>query len=102
MTGRREILAVARLSRTPGSDGAEFALVVADAWQNHGLGSRLMELLVRVARAEKIAHLAGQVLPGNFGMQRLCEKAGFRLCQAPADGDIIAEFDVEQRQVFAP
>ena len=93
-TGRREILAVARLSRTPGTDRAEFALVVADAWQNRRLGSRLMELLVGVARAEGVAHLFGQVLAENFAMRRVCEKLGFHTQSDATDGDSIVELDL--------
>lgn len=40
--GDEEILAVGRLHRDAGRPEAEFALVVADAWQRRGVGERLL------------------------------------------------------------
>ena len=74
-----EILAVARLSKTPGDadNDAEFALLVSDRWQRRGLGTQLLSQLVQVARDEKITRLSAQILPENHEMQRLSRKLGF-------------------------
>jgi GNAT superfamily N-acetyltransferase len=40
-----EIVGVARFSRLEGSDTAEIAVVVADAWQGQGIGTRLLSAL---------------------------------------------------------
>ena len=41
------LVGVSRYAREPGSDRAECAIVVADAWQGRGLGTELMRSLVR-------------------------------------------------------
>lgn len=44
------MIAVARYERSPGSDRAEVAFVVEDAFQGRGLGSILLQALFVVAR----------------------------------------------------
>jgi len=76
-TGGEEIIAVGRISRTHGSSGAEFALVVGDRWQGRGLGTRLLREIIRVAEAEGIGSLCADVLPQNTHMRRICVSLGF-------------------------
>ncbi|HUO09243.1 MAG TPA: bifunctional acetate--CoA ligase family protein/GNAT family N-acetyltransferase [Phycisphaerae bacterium] len=76
-SGRAHILAVARLVRTPGSKEAEFAIVVADIWQNRGLGTEMAERLLVVAEKEGLTSLVGSVASDNTRMQRMMEKLGF-------------------------
>src|SRR4051812_44919548 len=45
-----ELIALAQWDREPGTDAAEFALLIADDWQGRGLGIELMRLLVAAAR----------------------------------------------------
>ncbi|HYO08860.1 MAG TPA: bifunctional acetate--CoA ligase family protein/GNAT family N-acetyltransferase [Tepidisphaeraceae bacterium] len=78
-TGQHEILGVGRLSKIPGTDEAEFAILVGDRWQNRGLGTRLLSLLIEVARDEKVGTLLAEILPDNTEMQRICRKLGFRV-----------------------
>lgn len=56
---------------------AEFGIVVADAWQQHGIGGRLMAELLEHARQAGIAALGGVALADNGGMRRLARKLGF-------------------------
>ncbi len=85
-----EILAVGRLHRDPGRPEAEFALVVADAWQRRGVGERLLARLEAVARALGCTSLTGTVLAENLPMQRLCHRLGFTL-HAGTGGEVTAE-----------
>lgn len=84
---QREILGIGRLSKAHGLDEAEFALLIGDQWQGHGLGTRLLELLVEIGRAEKLRRIVGQILPENVAMQRVARKAGFDLHRDPDDGE---------------
>jgi acetyltransferase len=77
----RRIIAVARLVRLTNPDDAELALVVSDAWQRQGIGARLMEQLIQVARQEHIARLIAYVRVDNRGMTRLCEQFGFSVAE---------------------
>jgi acetyltransferase len=93
-TGKHEILAVGRLCKIRGTDGAEFSLVVADGFQRQGLGTTLLSRLLQIGRDEKIARIFAVILPENVGMKRICEKFGFRLVHRPEDSVIHAEINL--------
>ncbi len=75
--GQAQLLGVARYVRDAAGGGAEFALVVADAWQRKGVGTLLMDRLVRHAYALGIERLHGITLATNQAMQNLARKLGF-------------------------
>jgi acetyltransferase len=85
-----EILAVGRLHRDPGRPEAEFALVVADAWQRRGVGDQLLARLEEAARAAGCTRLTGTLLAENLPMQRLCHRRGFTL-HPGSGGEVTAE-----------
>jgi acetyltransferase len=76
-TGEHEILAVARLTKTPGERDGEVAVLVSDAKQGQGLGTELMGRLIEVARGEKLARVLANMLPENLAMRSLAEHFGF-------------------------
>jgi len=88
--GPGPIVAVGRLIKLHGSSEAEFAILISDTFQRHGLGTELLRRLVEVGREEKLTGIGADILPENRGMQRVCEKLGFRL-----------QFDSEERVVKA-
>lgn len=88
-----EILGVARLSKIYGTDEAEFAIIITDAWQNQGLGAAMTERLIEVARAEKLQRLRAIILAENRDMRALAERLGFKTEQS-RDGEVIAELDL--------
>jgi GNAT superfamily N-acetyltransferase len=73
-----DLVGVARFDRIPGTSSAELACVVEDRWQDHGIGTRLMALLVDRARAEGITHLVGEILATNGRMLALVHHAGIQ------------------------
>jgi acetyltransferase len=90
-TGRHEILGVARLSKLHGLDEAEWAIIISDQWQGHGLGTKLLRLLVEVGRKEKLSRLIAHILPDNTVMRRVSKEAGFQLHLDSAAGEWRAE-----------
>jgi acetyltransferase len=72
-----EIIGVGRLIKVHGVNDAEFAIVLSDQWQGHGLGTHFLKLLLEIGRQEGVEHVIGQILPDNYGMQRICKKLGF-------------------------
>ncbi|TAK43289.1 MAG: bifunctional acyl-CoA synthetase/GNAT family N-acetyltransferase [Betaproteobacteria bacterium] len=82
-SGREVEIGVVRYITNPDGDTCEFALVVADAWQRHGLGRRLMELLIEVARARGLSVMLGHILANNRGMLELCTDLGFAITESP-------------------
>jgi acetyltransferase len=90
-TGRHEILGVARLSKLHGLDEAEWAIIISDHWQGHGLGTKLLRLLVEIGRKEKLSRLIAHILPDNTVMRHISKKAGHRIHLDSAAGEWRAE-----------
>jgi acetyltransferase len=72
-----EFVAVGRYAPNPDGRTAEFALTVADAWQNKGLGRALLQRLCDAARAAGYEALYGHILAENRGMLDLATRMGF-------------------------
>jgi len=80
------IFAVGRLSLTEWPDAADFALLVNDRVQGHGIGSALMKRLMTLARACGFRQLVGEVLVANHEMLYVCRHFGFTLQTLPDHG----------------
>ena len=78
-TARHEILGVGRLSKLHGLDEAEWAIMISDQWQGHGLGTKLLRLLVEIGRKEKLSRIFAHILPDNSVMRHVSKKVGFKL-----------------------
>jgi acetyltransferase len=91
---RREILAVGRLTKLHGMNEAEFAILVSDAWQHHGLGTELLRRLVAIGREEKLDCLSADILPDNHVMQTLAKNVGFSVASDLASGECRAELQL--------
>ncbi len=81
----REIIAVGRLNKLRGANDAEFAITISDAYQNMGLGTKLLSMLVEIGRDEGVARIIADILPENQGMQRVSKKVGFELHYDPGE-----------------
>jgi acetyltransferase len=88
--GQPYALGVSRYYLNPETGAAEFAVVVGDAWQGHGLGYCLMQRLIDVARQRGVRQLVGSVLRENTTMLKLVEELGFQA--GPSDmGDGVVD-----------
>jgi len=74
---RRVEIGVARLILEPNKKQGEFAVVVADKYHGKGLGLKLVDMLIEVAREKDVESIYGLVMAENIRMIRLCEKLGF-------------------------
>ena len=84
--GRETMCGVARYVR----DGpvAEWAIVIADAWQGRGLGEKLLRKLIDSARAAGIETLSDITFATNAGMLALARKLGFAIAREPGDATL--------------
>jgi acetyltransferase len=89
-TEEAHILSVARYICNPDGVSCEFALTVADAWQNKGIGGQMMQRLMNVARDRGIEIMEGEVLSSNRRMLRLCEELGFRSVKNPDEPEAVS------------
>ena len=68
---------------------AEFAIAIADVWQNRGVGARLMTHLITAAQARGLALLFSDVLSGNRKMLSLMNKLDFIMTHDEANTSVI-------------
>jgi acetyltransferase len=91
-TGEREILGVGRLTKIPGANDAEVAVVVSDRFHGRGLGTELLARLLIVGADEKLTKLKADILPDNRDVMRIFEKLGFSLRHSLEDQIVKAEY----------
>ncbi len=70
---------VGRLIIEPDEETAEFGVAVTDRWQGHGIGGKLLDLTIEVARDFRLRRIWGVVLTDNQKMLGLCESRGFAI-----------------------
>jgi len=75
----KEIVAIGRYYRLPDGHSAEVAFVIADEYQGKGLGTKLMEWLANVARANNITVFEAMVLRDNKDMMIVFRDYGFHV-----------------------
>jgi acetyltransferase len=73
------IVGVSRYITNPDRASCEFALLVDDAMSGQGLGTRLMESIMEVARDQGLNEIDGLVLAENDGMLKLMRNLGFAI-----------------------
>jgi len=88
---KRCIAGIARLIRLPNSLTAELALVVADDYHGHGLGTEMVRRLVEVGREEGLERMVADILAANGGMVRICEELGFAIIPEEGSETVQAE-----------
>ncbi|MGB9959632.1 MAG: acetate--CoA ligase alpha subunit [Candidatus Bathyarchaeales archaeon] len=85
--GRRRILGVARVSLEPDKKRGEIAFIVADPWQGLGLGTKMVDYVIEIARDMGVETLYAIMLPDNRQAINLTKKMGFTL-QYQEDGTV--------------
>ncbi|MBC8122055.1 MAG: GNAT family N-acetyltransferase [Gemmatimonadaceae bacterium] len=78
-------LGVVRLVHT-GRGMAEFAVLVADPWQQQGLGRKLLEKAITTALHSHMHRLQGYVMGDNRPMLTLCRRLGFDIHYLAGEG----------------
>jgi acetyltransferase len=90
--GPTVMMGVGRLVMIPERDAAEFAVIVADPWQGKGLGPKLIERVIEIAKDNGVRTLSGEVLAENHPMLGMVKKMGFTLLK-PDEGTCRVELD---------
>jgi acetyltransferase len=61
----------------------EFAVVVADQWNHHGVGHQLMDALLDGAKGQGLRKMVGRVLASNLDMLQFARACGFEVSDSP-------------------
>lgn len=81
------IIGVSRYVTNPDKSTCEFSLLIADDFAGQGLGTRLMQSIIDVARSRGLAYIEGLVLTNNTNMLRLMRSLHFDVRPYPEDPD---------------
>ncbi|MGC6369872.1 GNAT family N-acetyltransferase [Pseudomonas sp. K2I15] len=86
---------ISRYTTSADARQCDCAVVVADRWQRHGMGTLLMGHLIVAAQRNGFKTMMSVHQNNNFGMHRLARSLGFH-SRYPATGDdeIIYELDL--------
>ncbi|MFY8087535.1 MAG: GNAT family N-acetyltransferase, partial [Rubrivivax sp.] len=87
VTEQERIVGVSRCITNPDQTTCEFSLLVADDMAGQGLGARLMESIMEVAREKGLSDIEGLVLTQNAGMLKLMRSLGFSVKPFSDDPD---------------
>jgi acetyltransferase len=75
--GEARMIGVARLVMDPTTGTGEYAIVIGDPWQEQGLGEKLTDKMIGIAREKGVHQVRATVLKSNRRMLELCRKMGF-------------------------
>jgi acetyltransferase len=92
-TGESQIIGIGRLQGL-GAPEAEFSIVVADEFQKSGLGTELLRRLIDIGRREGVKVITADILAENSAMQKVAEKAGFKLTRDIEDPVVSARLEL--------
>jgi len=84
-----EIIAVGSYYLDPKTNLAEVAFVVQDQWQNQGIGTFLLQYLIRIARRNGIRGFTAEVLMENKAMQAVFNKSNTRI-ESEVHGNVVS------------
>ena len=81
----QEIVASGRYVVQTNATSAEFALVISDAYQHHGLGHHLLKSLELDAKNRGIKRMHGQILATNINMLNFVMSCGYTVHYHPEE-----------------
>lgn len=97
--GQKRMAGVVRIIADAWGETAEFAILVADPWQNQGLGSLMTDYMLEIARDKGIKRVYASVLRNNSHMIRMFKDRGFELAVEDS-GVFSAVLDLENALPF--
>ena len=81
--GSRRIIGGCRLIVEPDSEKGQFAILIHDEFQKQGLGEKLLDATIGIARDKRLREIYGIVLTENDKMLKLARRMGFRSAMLP-------------------
>jgi acetyltransferase len=91
----QKIVGISRLILDHDLKQGEFAVVVHDKYQNAGLGQKLIDLIMGIAKEKAVEKVYATILPLNYRMIHISKKIGFTIY--PEDDGLI-KIDLEMKK----
>jgi acetyltransferase len=76
-SGKKQLVGVGRLIADPDHENVEFAILIADAWQNRDIGGLLTDYCLDIAGKWKLKRVVAQTTSDNHRMISVFKKRGF-------------------------
>jgi GNAT superfamily N-acetyltransferase len=90
-----DVVAIGRYYLDPKTNRAEVAFVVQDKWQRRGIGTFMLNHLIKVARRSGISGFTAEVLRSNRPMQAVFNRANCKVRSRLQDDVYHYDFDFE-------
>ena len=93
-----KIIAVSRYILNKNTNTAEVSFIVSDDWQDRGIGSYLLEYMVRIAKQKGIKAFTAEVLPQNIAMLHVFHSTGLKVQTEMEDGSYFVYIDLMSKE----
>ena len=88
--GERKLIGVGRLVADMDHEVAEYAVIVVDRWQGHGLGSLLTDYCLEVAKHWGVSRVVAETFKNNSRAVGLFRRRGFEIDSQQEEGVVLA------------
>jgi acetyltransferase len=96
--GKRKILGVSRVSIEPDEKSGEMAFIVSDYWQGLGLGTKMVDYTLDIAKEKGIDSVYAIMLQDNYRALSLTKKMGFKIDYL-SDGTVKAALNLKEEDL---
>jgi len=96
--GKKKILGVSRVSIDSDGKNAEMAFIVSDYWQGLGLGTKMVDYALDIAKEKGVENIYAIMLPDNYRALSLVKKMGFDI-KYLSDGTVRADLDLKDEEI---
>jgi acetyltransferase len=78
-SGKEKMIGVSQVFIHPDGKHGEFAILMGDPWHGKGIGAKLLEHVLKIAKNRGLLNVWGTVLRENINMLALGRKLGFKI-----------------------
>ena len=96
--GKRKILGVSRINIEADGKSGEMAFIIADYWQGLGLGTKMVDYTLDIAKEMGVENVYAIMLQDNYRALSLTKKMGFNL-EYNSDGTVKGILDLKNEDV---
>ena len=96
--GKRKILGVSRLSIESDEKSGEMAFLVSDYWQGLGLGTKMVDYVLDIAKEKGIDKVTAIILQDNYRALSLIKKMGFSI-EYLTDGTVKGTLNLKEEDI---